>query len=197
MGSKSKVSAGFCLLLTAMLMVLPLSWLVAMLIAACVHELGHYVAIWALTGKHSELVALQALGARMILPEISGWKELVCAIAGPIAGLCLLPLARIMPRVAVCAVLQSSYNLIPIYPRDGGRALRALLQQMISPRRALQVCFWVELICVAIAILSAIYLAFYMHVGVIVFVIVVLDLISTKKSLKTDRFRSTIVTSCE
>ena len=61
---------------------------------------------------------------------MSGGREVVCILAGPLGGLSLLLLCRRFPRVAICGMLQSVYNVLPIYPLDGGRALRGILGRL-------------------------------------------------------------------
>lgn len=60
------------------------------------------------------------------LPMSTG-RELIAVLAGPAASLLLLSLVRVFPRVAICGLIQGIYNLLPIYPLDGGKALRCLM----------------------------------------------------------------------
>lgn len=108
------------------LLLLPARWLLAGLLAAAVHELGHMASIissggriWSLTISH--------LGARLDTEPLQPRQELLCALAGPGAGMCMLLFLRTYPELALCALAQSVYNLLPFPSLDGGRAVRGLL----------------------------------------------------------------------
>lgn len=166
MGSNSiKLSAGFCALLAMMLLLLPLQWILAAVFAALFHESCHYLAIRLLSGRGT-VVRLYSYGAKMPLPEMSRGRELLCALAGPLGGLCLLLLARWMPRLALCAGMQSVYNLLPIYPLDGGRALQSGLALILPPPAAGAVCRVAEIICKGAIAALALYGCFCLHLGV-------------------------------
>ena len=67
--------------------------------------------------------------------SLSGFRrELLAVLAGPAGSLLLLSLYRVLPRVAVCAAVQGFYNLLPIEPLDGGRALRLCLEHWCQHR---------------------------------------------------------------
>lgn len=129
------VSAGFCLQLALLLLLVPFRWLCAILLAAIFHEFCHYAAIRLLTGNRSN-VRLFSYAAHMNLPEMSCGAEILCSLVGPIGGILLGMLWLWFPRLAMAGVLQSVYNLLPIYPLDGGRVLRCLLKIAASPPKA-------------------------------------------------------------
>lgn len=167
MGIKiSRISGGFLLGLALMMLVLPLPWLLSAVAAAAFHELCHYLAIRVCCGKHSEL-SLYAAGARMTMPPMSRSREAICALAGPLGGLCLLLFARWIPRVALCAAFQSFFNLMPVYPLDGGRALQSLLSIVCSPPVCRFLCSLVAAICRAAICLLALYGTFRLHLGIL------------------------------
>ena len=158
------LTAGGCIGLALMLLVLPLKWLFGAAVAATVHELFHFFAIRLCSGKDAKL-RVGFFGAAMKMPEMGRGKEMFCALAGPLGGLLLLLLARWFPRVAVCGVLQSFYNLLPIYPLDGGRALRCGVSMAFSPRWAERVCNGIEGICFLGIAAVGLYGAFVLKLG--------------------------------
>ena len=162
---KLSVSVGFYLMLALMLLLIPFRWLFSAIVAAIFHECCHYVAIRLLC-RHSATVKLYSYGARMPLPEMSRSKEMLCAMAGPVGGLFLTAFASLFPRLAVCAFLQSVYNLLPIYPLDGGRVIHALLSMLFSPPKAVTITRMIE-ICIKVGIcLAGLYGCFFLHLGV-------------------------------
>lgn len=59
--------------------------------------------------------------------DMSPAEAVICALSGPLGGLLLTLTIGYLPRLALCALVQSIFNLLPFYPLDGGRALRAML----------------------------------------------------------------------
>ena len=158
-------SAGFYLLLAGMMLFVPLSWIIAA-VAAAVHELGHFLAIWILTGQKI-WPKPYTFSARMPLPEMSVGRELLCALAGPAAGLCLLLLARWLPRIAACALVQSAFNLLPMWPLDGGRVLACLMDLLLQPPTAQRFCRCVANTVRGILVVAAVFAAFRLKLGIL------------------------------
>ncbi len=180
MGNKHvKLSGGFCIGLALMLLLVPLKWLLAALIAAAFHELCHYLAIRQCSGKWQSL-KLYSFAAHLPLPQMSRGREVLCALAGPVGGLSLLLLVRWMPRLALCAGLQSIYNLLPIYPLDGGRALQSGLLLFLPPPAAAAACRFLEILCKAAICLLALYGCFCLHLGIFPLLMALLLLVRTK-----------------
>jgi stage IV sporulation protein FB len=122
-----------------MLLVLPLPWICAAFAATAMHELGHVSAVYACGGRIKGF-SFDHRGARLEAADLSWGKRIVCILAGPLAGAMLCLLYRSFPRVAVCAFLQTVYNLMPVEPLDGGRVLRCLLGMFLPPQKAQRVC---------------------------------------------------------
>ena len=132
------------------LMLLPLKWLMAALCAACIHELFHLAAILLLGGKISHIV-IRPMGTIMEVKQISGVQEAVCALAGPLGSLLLVLLIHRIPLIGLCALVQAVFNLLPIYPLDGGRAFLCFLEAW-SPANAQRIGKVISL-CSLIALL--------------------------------------------
>ena len=160
------ITAGACIGMALLLLVLPLRWLCAAAVAAAFHEFCHWMAIRFCTGRETKL-RLSAFGAAMQIPALTRGKELICALAGPLGGLLLLFLLRWVPRIAVCALLQSAYNLLPVYPLDGGRALRCGASLMLPPVWAERICRWMERSCYFVITAVGLFACFVWKLGVI------------------------------
>lgn len=117
-----------------LLLILPLPWLAAAGAAAGIHEAGHLLAI-RLLGADARKIQVGPTGAKIHTCFSDPLREFVCAAAGPTASLLLLLVAKLFPRIALCGFVQGLYNLLPIYPLDGGRMLFCVLEGM-APGKA-------------------------------------------------------------
>jgi len=136
------------------------------------HELGHAL-VARRFGAVIHDVALWPLGglARMSGMPQRPWPELAVALAGPTMNLGLLltalllgalPNARgALGREGALASLASVnaalalFNLIPAFPMDGGRALRAILSARVDYLRATETAVRIGRICVLAALVVA------------------------------------------
>lgn len=133
-----EISGWGCVALALALLVLPLQWLAAAVTAAAVHELCHAMAVRLLGGR----IYRMALGSRGAVMELGamppGW-ELLAAAAGPAGSFLLLLTARHFPRLALCGLVQGCYNLLPIFPLDGGRVLYRGLELWLPEEKAARI----------------------------------------------------------
>lgn len=148
-----------------MLLILPLRWLLAAVIAAMFHELCHTAAVYICQGQIHHL-EISVHGAKLNVSELSRPKELLCSLAGPLGGLFLLLFVRWIPRIAVCALFQSFYNLLPLYPLDGGRALWCGTTLFLPENKANKLCAVIEKGCITLIILTAIYSSIVLKLGI-------------------------------
>ena len=138
-----QISAGALIFLAALVLLLPLQWVGAVILAAVVHELCHGVAI-ILLGGSIESISIGSRGIVMKTQPMSGIREIVCAMAGPIGSICLLLFVRWLPRTAVCGLFHGLYNMIPLLPMDGGRVLRGILFGLLTPPKAEKLFMWIQ-----------------------------------------------------
>ena len=120
-----EISPWSCFLAAACILLLPFRLLIAALASAVFHELCHLLAM--------KLFSVPVLGIRigafgMVIRSgyMTPGQELLCAAAGPAGSLFLLLSAEVFPLLAFCGLIQGLFNLLPIYPMDGGRILRGL-----------------------------------------------------------------------
>ncbi len=129
-----RIDPGAYVLGALLLLTVPLDWLLSALLAAAVHELCHLLAIRLLGGNFYGL-RIGPGGAVMDARLPEGWGEALCALAGPAGSFFLILLCRRFPKLALCALFHGAFNLLPIYPLDGGRILSCLLD-MYLPKYA-------------------------------------------------------------
>lgn len=173
------ISAGAFLLGALLLLILPLKWFFAALSAALIHELCHLAAV-RLTGGYVHEICIGRGGASIKIGPMDSLKELICALAGPLGGLILLLLIRWIPRIAICAGIHSIYNLLPIYPLDGGRALQCAVSIYFRPETGERICNMAEKLCKVMLIGLAIYSAVVLKLGFLPAFVVCIILFKTK-----------------
>lgn len=148
-----------------LLLTLPLPWLLAAVIAAGFHELCHILALY-LAGARPQGIHIGTSGAAICTPALSPGTELICAAAGPLGSLLLLFFLPCIPRIAVCAGVQGLFNLLPVYPLDGGRILHSGTA-ILFPRHAETLVPILESIALFCLILFALFLSIRYSLGLV------------------------------
>ncbi len=109
-------------------------WLLSWIAAAAIHEFGHLSAIKLLQIRVLN-IEIGVFGAKIQTEPMTPGKELIVALAGPAGALLMLPFSRYIPQITVCILAQSFYNLLPVFPLDGGRAIRCLLATKMNKEK--------------------------------------------------------------
>ncbi len=179
-----RCKASIYLLIPLLLLCFPVKWFAAVAASAVLHELCHMAMLRALR-KEVCGVEIGVGGMEIRTEPMAAWQELLCALAGPASCLLTLPIARWFPRLAVCSVFHSLYNLLPIYPLDGGRALLSLAEMLLPLPVADRLCRYVE-VAVILGIAGAgIYGTVILHLGLLPVLFAALLLVKAqKKSLQ-------------
>ena len=130
-----QISPSFYLVMALLLLLLPIKWVLCWFVTTTVHEFSHFITLHILGAKVLR-VRIGLRGAVMETEPISNHTEIISAAAGPLGGGLLLFLYPISREIFVCALFQTVYNLLPIYPQDGGRILFIILTNCVGERRA-------------------------------------------------------------
>ncbi|MBR3570039.1 MAG: hypothetical protein IKN96_04455 [Oscillibacter sp.] len=141
-------SPGFYALLVWFAAVNGLRPLLTVLSAALVHECGHWLALRRF-GARVRRVRLGVCGAviESDCARLSYGREVLCVLAGPGANLLAAALCRAAgnpyPAFAGANLILCAFNLLPVRPLDGGRALELLLAWAAGPAAGEYAARWV------------------------------------------------------
>lgn len=155
------IQPDFCIALAAAVLFVPLGWLFAWTGAVLIHEIGHYISA-RLLGCNVRQIQLGASGVKMRTDPMTEQEVLLCALSGPMCGLLTILLIRRVPQLAVCGVLQSAFNLLPILPLDGGRALQSIFTANKRSKLGFRVNTWLTVIVVGLFAVFVLYISWAM-----------------------------------
>lgn len=160
---------------------------IIVMIFAIVHELGHLVAGLAL-GYKVEEIKLTPMGLRLQFKVKSkeynekikngnrlNVKKAIIAIAGPITNLIIFIVLMLLQKldftftntyiyqiIIYSNILIAIFNMLPIYPMDGGRVINEILKIIIGYKKAYKITYILSktllIILTAIASISILYL---------------------------------------
>lgn len=120
-----EISPWCCILAAAGVLMLPFRLLTAALFAAMLHELCH-LGVLSLFSVPVLGIRVSPFGAVIRSGYMTSGQELLCSAAGPAGSFILLLTWKVFPLLAICGLIQGIFNLLPLYPMDGGRIIRAL-----------------------------------------------------------------------
>ncbi len=143
----------------------------AVTVSLLIHEFGHVLAA-RLNGHRSQVVLVMMGGLTISSGESRGWRAVMLSLAGPAAGLLtwailvfVVPASRaedptlwpyLWGMLVWINLYWSIFNLLPIYPMDGGQALQSLLKLF---KRA----FEAERISAIVSIVTALAVALWLY----------------------------------
>ncbi len=147
----------------------------ALFLIVLLHEFGHSLACRQVGGQADQIVLWPLGGVAYVAPPPRPGATLWSIAAGPLVNVILLPVLfgaavfartsagiapdalRLIDTVAFINLSLLVFNLLPIYPLDGGQILRSLLWFPLGPIRSLQIATTIGLIGAVGLIALAIY----------------------------------------
>ena len=181
--------------LALLLLTVPFRWSIGIILAGLIHEVGHLIAL-KLFRVPIHRLRIGFTGAEIETGFMTLGQELVCAVAGPAAGGAIILFADRFPTMALCALLQTLYNMIPIYPSDGARALACILRLICAPPIVAWICTGISYMCLGGIGMFLVYTMRYENLGLLPVAGMVLLLIKgwkLKNSLQSVCEQCTIV----
>src|SRR4051794_31170579 len=123
------------------------------------HEFGHALACRQVGGRAEHIVLWPLGGIAFVQPPARPGAELWSIVAGPLVNVLLIPVFalisvyanhsglrmsdpdfyRFLQNVGFLNLFLLGFNLLPVYPLDGGQIVRALLWFVVGPIRSLQI----------------------------------------------------------
>lgn len=172
---------------------------------AIIHEIGHLI-MGMLVGKKIEKVEIMPLGVnisfkiivedynnRIINGSISNIKNLLVAIAGPfvnfVIAIILYNFHNINLNIEILIyinLLIGFFNLIPIFPLDGGRIVKEILCIAIGKREAIEKVNIISNISMIILTIASSLLIYILKNISIFFIVVYLWIIVIRENKKYD-----------
>lgn len=164
--TKISISTECIFVIAVAFLLVPIHWLCAWLLAVCIHELCHYACL-KLFGARVHKIHIGHQGVIMQTDPLPLEKEALCAYAGPLGALAVFVFARQAPRTAICTLVFSAYNLLPVFPLDGGRGLGCLLRKMLPEEKAAQLQKYIEATVLIGILIIALYAVIRLGLGIL------------------------------
>ena len=167
------VKANTYIYLTILLFTIPLQWIVSWSIAVAFHECCHWIAVKICRGDVYSL-EIGLGGAAMQCSNMTNGCRLFAVLCGPIGGLLLSGIGQWFPRVALCSFFLSLYNLLPLLPLDGGRALCILLRES-------KWFFVFQKVFLVMMLFVTVFCTFYLNLGLLPIAVVAILCLRNRK----------------
>lgn len=135
---------------------------------SALHELGHIILLYIIGGKAETItVAYYGIGLKH-KSSISDFKQILFLLGGVAVNLLfiLLDIKRDI-NLALFAV-----NILPLYPLDGGRALKLVLNNIFDINVSDRVFIFISVLIIIFLIAAAIYIKSLSLILIVVYIII-------------------------
>ncbi|TCS96494.1 site-2 protease family protein [Hazenella coriacea] len=143
-----------------------------LMVLVVIHELGHMSAAWSY-GWRIHSMQLLPFGGVAKMEEwgtVSAQEEMIVALAGPFQHMWMIIISYLFyftgfwskgwtDYFILCNFLIAGFNLLPIYPLDGGRVIQALLSYLMPYRLCIMITLWLGIICSTLLVIGSFILA--------------------------------------
>lgn len=162
-----------------------------LMLFALIHELGHlFTGI--MLGLKPKALKIMPFGVSIVFKTYEEeryvqFKNLIIAAAGPAVNAFILVIGIILnlkTNIIYANLLITIFNLIPIYPLDGGRIAKAILSLKKGEKRAQEIIIKISNVSIIIlTFLTSIIILYYKNIALI-FVISYLWILTIKNNKK-------------
>ena len=130
-----KVYPAFWIIAVLALVIIPIKWIFAWMIAVLAHEFGHYILlkIFQIPLYH---IAIKAGGIYMHTATMTAGQEIAVSAGGLLSSLVLVLCSPWIPYTACCAFFHLMFNLLPFFSFDGGRILWNCIRSCLNAHYA-------------------------------------------------------------
>lgn len=140
---------------------------------AFIHEIGHLIAGISL-GLKVKAINIMPFGVSINFEDYSNKyiiKKIIIALAGPLTNLIIVILGmcnKWEEDIIYANILIGMFNLIPLYPLDGGRILKYILQLTSNPKEAEMVTYKLSnTLIIILTLISSIGILLIKNIGVL------------------------------
>lgn len=163
-----------------------LKWFLCYYAFTIMHEIAHILMALSLKVDMQEVILLPIGVNAKYSSYLSPWKELLISLAGPLASF-LFALFFREKTYSMMNLLIGIFNLIPLYPMDGGRIIRSFLNIFFSKNITMKICNTIAKTLLVILLLTGIILVAYFKNYYIVILILYIFTI-TSEELKKEKY---------
>lgn len=158
-----------------------------LMVFALIHEIGHLIA-GLLLGLKVKNITIMPFGVSVNFEDYSNKyiiKKIIIATAGPLVNLVIVILGMYNnwnEDVIYANALIGMFNLIPLYPLDGGRILKYIIQLTTNSKEAETFAYKLSnILIVILTLISSIGILFMQNIG-IVFILAYLWILIIKEN---------------